>query len=179
MINLISDDGYEVKISDSDFSKETKMFFKKSMTQQELNKLGTSKYNSFIHHLSKKGYQKMAYGGMTPGRYYRDNKGEEYRFVGESDGKLLFKDGETVVTKTESDFEEEPREKKLFKFFAEGGTVTKMERKAKAGAKKVVKAVSGAGKVSVGEIAKLAKSIRKEGEKWTDAIKRATAQLKK
>lgn len=293
MIYLISDDGYEVNISDSDFSKETKMFFKKSMTQQEVKKLGTSKYNSFIHHLSKKGYdkmakggkvgmpewavtitsedgesydwdgfakseddalvkaekeadfgsvessvvmitdangkkieykkggklsskakyipkrdiaaveidkngkeveidgadlldgvyvkkgKKMAHGGMTPGRYYKDNSGNELRFVGESDGKLLFKDGETVVTKTESDFEEEPREKKLFKFFAEGGTVTKMERKAKVGAKKVVKSVSGAGKVSVGEIAKLAKSIRKEGEKWTDAIKRAAAQLKK
>jgi hypothetical protein len=34
-------------------------------------------------------------------------------------------------------------------------------------------------KVSVSEIAKLAKKIRKEGEKWTDAIKRASAQLKK
>jgi hypothetical protein len=34
-------------------------------------------------------------------------------------------------------------------------------------------------KVSVSEISKLAKSIRKEGEKWTDAIKRAAAQLKK
>jgi hypothetical protein len=31
---------------------------------------------------------------------------------------------------------------------------------------------------SVGEIAALAKQIRKEGEKWTDAIKRASAQLK-
>jgi hypothetical protein len=34
-------------------------------------------------------------------------------------------------------------------------------------------------KVSVADIAKLAKKIRKEGEKWTDAIKRAAAQLKK
>jgi hypothetical protein len=34
-------------------------------------------------------------------------------------------------------------------------------------------------KVSVAEISKLAKEIRKEGEKWTDAIKRASAQLKK
>jgi hypothetical protein len=32
---------------------------------------------------------------------------------------------------------------------------------------------------SVGKIAVLAKQIRKEGEKWTDAIKRASAQLKK
>jgi hypothetical protein len=34
-------------------------------------------------------------------------------------------------------------------------------------------------KVSVAEISTLAKKIRKEGEKWTDAIKRASAQLKK
>ena len=40
------------------------MFFKKSMTQQEVKKLGTSKYNQFIHYLSKNGYEKMAEGGM-------------------------------------------------------------------------------------------------------------------
>lgn len=34
-------------------------------------------------------------------------------------------------------------------------------------------------KISVSDIAKLAKKIRKEGEKWTDAIKRSAAQLKK
>jgi hypothetical protein len=34
-------------------------------------------------------------------------------------------------------------------------------------------------KISVAEISKLAKEIRKPNEKWTDAIKRATAQLKK
>jgi hypothetical protein len=34
-------------------------------------------------------------------------------------------------------------------------------------------------KISVADIAKLAKKIRKDGEKWTDAIKRAAAQLKK
>lgn len=34
-------------------------------------------------------------------------------------------------------------------------------------------------KVGVADIAKLAKKIRKDGEKWTDAIKRAAAQLKK
>lgn len=33
-------------------------------------------------------------------------------------------------------------------------------------------------RVSVAEIAKLAKKIRKPTEKWTDAIKRAAAQLK-
>jgi hypothetical protein len=34
-------------------------------------------------------------------------------------------------------------------------------------------------KISVAEISKLAKQIRKKGEAWTDAIKRASAQLKK
>jgi hypothetical protein len=33
-------------------------------------------------------------------------------------------------------------------------------------------------KINVAEIAKLAKKIRKDGEKWTSAIKRAAAQLK-
>lgn len=34
-------------------------------------------------------------------------------------------------------------------------------------------------KVSVSDIAKLAKQIRKPNEKWTDCIKRASAQIKK
>lgn len=34
-------------------------------------------------------------------------------------------------------------------------------------------------KTSVGEISTLAKKIRKPGEKWQDAIKRASTQLKK
>jgi hypothetical protein len=33
-------------------------------------------------------------------------------------------------------------------------------------------------KVNVADISKLAKKIRKPNEKWTDAIKRASAQLK-
>ena len=34
-------------------------------------------------------------------------------------------------------------------------------------------------KISVSDIAKHAKKIRKEGEKWTEAIKRSAAELKK
>lgn len=34
-------------------------------------------------------------------------------------------------------------------------------------------------KINVADISKLAKQIRKKGEAWTDAIKRASAQLKK
>ena len=70
---------------------------------------------------------KMAYGGMTPGRYYQDNKGQEFRFVGESEGKLLFKDGEKVISKSEEDFEDMPQEKKLFKFFRVGGEMEMAE----------------------------------------------------
>jgi hypothetical protein len=70
----------------------------------------------------------MAYGGMIPGRYYKDNKGEEYRFVGESRGKLLFKDGEKVIEKSEDDFEDDyPKESKLFGFFKNGGEVNEEE----------------------------------------------------
>ena len=32
-------------------------------------------------------------------------------------------------------------------------------------------------KINVADIAKLAKKIRKEGEKWTSAIKRASTQI--
>jgi len=67
--------------------------------------------------------ERFARGGMTVGRFYTDNMGNEYRFIGESNGKLLFKDGDKVVTKTEEDFEEMPREKKLFGFFEHGGVI--------------------------------------------------------
>ena len=54
----------------------------------------------------------MAHGGMTAGRWYKDNTGKEFRFVGESEGKLLFKDGEKIVTKTEEDFVDNERMEK-------------------------------------------------------------------
>ena len=64
---------------------------------------------------------KLARGGMTVGRWYKDNSGKELRYVGESQGKLLFKDGENVVYKDESDFEDAPKERGLFDFFEHGG----------------------------------------------------------
>jgi hypothetical protein len=67
---------------------------------------------------------KFGAGGMTAGRWYKDNKGNELRYIGESDGKLLFNDGEKLVTKSEDDFEDDyPKETKLFGFFADGGAV--------------------------------------------------------
>lgn len=67
--------------------------------------------------------ERFAQGGMTAGRYYKDNSGNEFRFIGESEGKLLFKDGEKIVTKSEEDFEDSPKEYKLFGIFADGGRV--------------------------------------------------------
>jgi hypothetical protein len=66
---------------------------------------------------------KYGAGGMTVGRYYKDNSGQELRFIGESQGKLLFNDGEKIITKSEEDFEDSPKEYKLFGFFADGGRV--------------------------------------------------------
>ena len=43
--------------------------------------------------------ERFAYGGMTAGRYYKDNSGNEFRYIRESEGKLLFKDGELKATK--------------------------------------------------------------------------------
>ena len=67
--------------------------------------------------------ERFAYGGMTAGRWYKDNSGNELRYIGESEGKLLFKDGEKIVTKSHEDFEDSPKENKLFGFFADGGRV--------------------------------------------------------
>lgn len=66
---------------------------------------------------------KFAAGGMTAGRWYKDRNGKEFRYIGESQGKLLFNDGEKIIEKDEEDFEEEKKEKKLFGLFADGGRV--------------------------------------------------------
>jgi hypothetical protein len=65
--------------------------------------------------------QTFAAGGMTTGRWYKDNSGKEFRYIGESQGKLLFNDGEKIIQKDEEDFNDSPKEKKLFGFFEEGG----------------------------------------------------------
>lgn len=65
----------------------------------------------------------------------------------------------------------------------DGIYVKKRDKKAPAKKKATKKASGGAVKQNrggnVGQIVKLAKEIRKDGEKWTDAVKRASAQLKK
>ena len=67
-------------------------------------------------------------GGMTAGRWYRDNTGEEFKYIGKIDegadkGKLIFSDGSKRVFKTLDDFGGNPRENKVFGFFAKGGTL--------------------------------------------------------
>jgi len=113
---------FDVNKAKEEFTqKMTKLSF--SMEQDEFQKLmgELEVLGELIIKHENDNKQKMAYGGMTPGRYYKDNKGEDFRFVGESEGKLLFKDGENVISKSKEDFEEVPKEKKLFGIFKKGG----------------------------------------------------------
>jgi hypothetical protein len=84
--------------------------------------------------------KKMASGGFTAGRWYSDNKGGEYRFIGQdSAGNSLFNDGEKTITKSLEDFEDSPKEKKLFKFFEKGGEAKPKKAKAPPKPKEKVK----------------------------------------
>ncbi len=75
---------------------------------------------SFIKH--NPDASKMSAGGMVTGRWYRDNQGVEHRYIGiDSKGNPLFKNGDKVQAKSFEDFEEKPKEKKLFGLFEEGG----------------------------------------------------------
>lgn len=69
--------------------------------------------------------KKFAFGGYTSGRYYKRN-GEELRYIGidEKTGKGIFKRGEDdFLYLDEDEFEDTPKEKKLFGFFKEGGEI--------------------------------------------------------
>ena len=68
---------------------------------------------------------KMAAGGMTAGRWYKDSSGQELRYVGEdSSGQQLFSDGNRTFTKSINDFDE-PSEYKKFGWFGRGGELGK------------------------------------------------------
>jgi hypothetical protein len=60
---------------------------------------------------------------MDVGRWYKDNSGQEFRYIGTSNDESigLFSDGEKTFKKSLSDFENVPKEKKLFGFFKKGG----------------------------------------------------------
>jgi hypothetical protein len=80
--------------------------------------------SDITHYLDGK---KFSLGGMTAGRWYRDNSGEEFKFIGKIDsgenkGRFLFSDGKKSVYKELDDFEGgRPKETKLFGFFEDGG----------------------------------------------------------
>ena len=68
----------------------------------------------------------MALGGMTPGRWYKDNQGNEFKYIGEDmSGRSLFNDGERTMHKTLDDFEPNVKETKMFGWFGDGGYMAK------------------------------------------------------
>lgn len=71
-----------------------------------------------------KGGTLMAASGMEVGRYYKDKNGDSFRYIGEnSQRQTLFNDGQKVIVKSVNDFEDEPKEKKLFGIFEDGGEI--------------------------------------------------------
>jgi hypothetical protein len=72
----------------------------------------------------QKGGSLMAAAGMEVGRYYKDKNGDTYRYIGEnSQRQTLFNDGQKVIVKSIEDFEEEPKNNKLFGIFEDGGKI--------------------------------------------------------
>jgi hypothetical protein len=61
---------------------------------------------------------------MDVGRWYKDNSGQEFRYIGSPDDDKsigLFSIGDKIIEKPLSDFDNMPKEKKLFGFFKKGG----------------------------------------------------------
>jgi hypothetical protein len=78
------------------------------------------------------GAQSYAVGGLTPGRWYKDNQGVEYKFIGKIDNgpnkdQLLFTDGTEKMYKPLDDFGAKPKENKLFGWFEDGGEIDLFE----------------------------------------------------
>jgi len=85
-------------------------------------------FEDFLEDNNLKAGQKFSVGGMTAGRWYKDNTGAEFRFIGKKDsgineGKLVFNDGTGNVYKTLDDFASLPKQNKLFGFFEDGGNI--------------------------------------------------------
>jgi len=82
--------------------------------------------DNYLDPANMSGAQSYAVGGLTPGRWYKDGEGVEYKFIGKVDNgpnkdQLLFTDGEKKMYKNLDDFGEKPKENKLFGWFADGG----------------------------------------------------------
>lgn len=96
----------------------------KKISEEELSEFikNSPKHHNVSSDPSK--FEHYANGGMIAGRWYRDNQGVEYRYIGEdSTGQYLFSDGQKVSGKSLDDFESDTKEKKLFKWFKEGGAI--------------------------------------------------------
>jgi hypothetical protein len=94
----------------------------KKITEEELSEFikNSPKHHNVSSNPSK--FEHYANGGMIAGRWYRDNQGVEYRYIGEdSTGQSLFSDGQKVSGKSLDDFESDTKEKKSFSWFKQGG----------------------------------------------------------
>jgi DNA-binding transcriptional ArsR family regulator len=94
----------------------------KKISEEELSEFikSSPKHQNVSSDTAK--FEYYAAGGMIVGRYYKDNQGEEYRYIGEDkDGQPLFSDGQKVAPKSLDDFESDAKETKLFRFFENGG----------------------------------------------------------
>ena len=91
-----------------------KMYLRDLLVENELTK---AEFDKYFEHGGM-----MAYGGMTPGRWYKDNQGNEFKYIGpDSTGRVLFNDGERVINKSLDDFEPNVKENKMFSWFEDGG----------------------------------------------------------
>lgn len=100
---------------------------------EKLSKTDLKKLEKMGGKTAKRAYlaetlSKFSDGGMTAGRWYRDNTGQEFKYIGKIDegvdkGKLIFSDGSKRVFKSLDDFGGRPKENKIFGFFADGGTL--------------------------------------------------------
>jgi hypothetical protein len=82
--------------------------------------------DNYLDPANMNGTQSYAVGGLTPGRWYKDGQGVEYKFIGKVDSgpnkdQLLFTDGTKKSYKSIDDFGEKPKENKLFGWFGDGG----------------------------------------------------------
>ena len=133
--------GGEIKVEEGDMIKSKTVKGKVYQSTGTMFKLEDEYGNKNPKYFSTKDFKKseiikmakgvkFSTGGMTAGRWYRDNTGKEFRFIGRKDsgvneGKLVFNDGTSNVYKTLDEFGSVPKEKKLFGLFKEGGKMAK------------------------------------------------------
>ena len=100
--------------------------------KQKYESYHTKYPDNYLDPANMGGAQSYAVGGLTPGRWYKDNQGVEYKFIGKIDNgpnkdQLLFTDGTQKMYKPLDDFGEKPKENKLFGWFGDGGEIDLFE----------------------------------------------------